>query len=381
MSRMGEVRSDAPGWIGATLSGFYGCLGEANEIRRGLDILRSAFDVDLLAMGCRSVESYTQISSHIISCATPQQSNERSYIERYCAKDPFVNLPIDQPLTIQSFMEERSWQSHEFMQEFLEPMNVYHVMGADIKVGSTQIFTLRLARRPDAKDFTSEDVDVVREFLPHLRQFLRLQAKLNQARTLELAMDAVTEGMQVGAVVLDGQAKVVHSAGLAKARLSQRQGFDLWSGRLRATYPANDRKLQSMLQHVQSVDPRPCSPQAARFEQAGKDGPLGVSLRRLPEDRDQAERSLPGAIIVFQDLDRDTEISEETLKQLFALTAAEARLARLLAKGLSIDEAAERLSVSRNTLRTHLAALFQKTGTFRQAELVRTLVSNGTMFG
>jgi DNA-binding CsgD family transcriptional regulator len=59
---------------------------------------------------------------------------------------------------------------------------------------------------------------------------------------------------------------------------------------------------------------------------------------------------------------------------LFALSNAEARLAAVPIKGCSLREASEELSVSLSTVRTHLKKLFEKTGTNRQATLLRAFL-------
>jgi DNA-binding CsgD family transcriptional regulator len=84
----------------------------------------------------------------------------------------------------------------------------------------------------------------------------------------------------------------------------------------------------------------------------------------------------PSIMVMFRDLNADCGVSEERVRWMFDLTGAEARLARLLTEGLSLDEAALHLNVSRNTLRSHLRALFVKTNTSRQSELMRTLMSS-----
>jgi DNA-binding CsgD family transcriptional regulator len=60
---------------------------------------------------------------------------------------------------------------------------------------------------------------------------------------------------------------------------------------------------------------------------------------------------------------------------MFGLTPAEAALARLLAQGHSLTEAAAHLCVTRETTRSRLKNIFEKTQTHRQAELVRLLVT------
>ena len=62
-----------------------------------------------------------------------------------------------------------------------------------------------------------------------------------------------------------------------------------------------------------------------------------------------------------------------SIRESFGLTAAEARLARKLRDGRSLQEAAEELSVSVNTVRNQLRAVFDKMGLKRQSDLIRAL--------
>lgn len=65
--------------------------------------------------------------------------------------------------------------------------------------------------------------------------------------------------------------------------------------------------------------------------------------------------------------------TRKILQQEFRLTPAEASIAALLAEGLSLKLIASKLQVSIWTARSHLRAIFQKTDTHRQAELVSLL--------
>jgi DNA-binding CsgD family transcriptional regulator len=61
------------------------------------------------------------------------------------------------------------------------------------------------------------------------------------------------------------------------------------------------------------------------------------------------------------------------LRDAFSLTDREARVAALLGDGLSLGEIARNLRMGPGTARNHLKAVFEKTGTKRQAELVALL--------
>ena len=81
------------------------------------------------------------------------------------------------------------------------------------------------------------------------------------------------------------------------------------------------------------------------------------------------------ATLVLRDPARRVHLASADCIDLFQMTPAEARLACLLADGASLDECAIQLGVSRNTARSQLQAVFAKTGTRRQGDLVRLLLT------
>ncbi|MFB9264780.1 helix-turn-helix transcriptional regulator [Bradyrhizobium erythrophlei] len=79
------------------------------------------------------------------------------------------------------------------------------------------------------------------------------------------------------------------------------------------------------------------------------------------------------AILLIRDLEGRVSFDQGLLVTTFELTPAQARLAVKLARGDSIEGAAQEIGVSPATARNQLKAIFQKTGTHRQAELVALL--------
>jgi DNA-binding CsgD family transcriptional regulator len=62
------------------------------------------------------------------------------------------------------------------------------------------------------------------------------------------------------------------------------------------------------------------------------------------------------------------------LARTFCLTPSEAKLACVIARGASPYSAARELHISKETARNQLKAVFAKTGTHRQSELVALLL-------
>jgi DNA-binding CsgD family transcriptional regulator len=97
---------------------------------------------------------------------------------------------------------------------------------------------------------------------------------------------------------------------------------------------------------------------------------LPVVIRVLPVDGAARSPFLGArAILIFSGVSEGfTELN--VLCQAFSLTLSEARLVLLLARGKSLEKAANELGVAQETARSHLKSTFRKTKTHRQGELV-----------
>jgi DNA-binding CsgD family transcriptional regulator len=84
-----------------------------------------------------------------------------------------------------------------------------------------------------------------------------------------------------------------------------------------------------------------------------------------------------GVLLMIADAQNASVPSADLLRLMFDLTPGEARVARLLAGGTPIAEAAVALGIGSGTVRTHLKAVFAKTGVSRQVDLARLLGTLG----
>jgi DNA-binding CsgD family transcriptional regulator len=79
------------------------------------------------------------------------------------------------------------------------------------------------------------------------------------------------------------------------------------------------------------------------------------------------------ALIVLIDPDAGSRPPEATLRSVFGLSEAEARLGVQLAQGEPLETVADRLGIAKETSRSQLKHIFSKIGVHRQAELVAVL--------
>jgi len=83
----------------------------------------------------------------------------------------------------------------------------------------------------------------------------------------------------------------------------------------------------------------------------------------------------PAALVIVTQRDDQRRHVATTLRQLYGLTGAEARIAAEFAYGGELAAIAERLGITLSTARTHLKRIFGKVDVPNQAALMRTLVT------
>jgi DNA-binding CsgD family transcriptional regulator len=86
------------------------------------------------------------------------------------------------------------------------------------------------------------------------------------------------------------------------------------------------------------------------------------------------------AVLMLIDPDGELNLDARLLMQIFGLTRKQATLAKALSSGRDLDECSLDLEISKETARTHLSAIFAKTGTRRQAELATLLARTFRIF-
>jgi DNA-binding CsgD family transcriptional regulator len=128
------------------------------------------------------------------------------------------------------------------------------------------------------------------------------------------------------------------------------------------------RELRAFMRSDLSIIYKPLMPLPRR----GDNRPLLVFALRLSAISEDvfARRE---AILKFIDLDLHPQLSESLLCRCFALSAAEARLAKGIATGKRLDVLADELTITKQTARQELKSVFAKLNVHRQSELVALL--------
>jgi len=248
--------------------------------------------------------------------------------------------------------------------------------------GSTR-YTLWVFRNPCAPAFDQEEARVCEILTSQLRRSMELSARIGATEIERALYSSVMDRLYVGVVILDLNGRVVKSSAPANAVIAARDGLLIQAGKLRATAAKEDRELQQAIKAAtQSVvaGEAPVSRALSLTKQSGSRN-LGVIVQPIPYERRTGHATSATVAVYIRDSDVNTEVEGELVRQLFDLTPAEAAVARRLTAGLSLEDAASSLDISRNTARAHLRSIFSKSGISRQTELVRLVLNSAAVLG
>jgi DNA-binding CsgD family transcriptional regulator len=189
-------------------------------------------------------------------------------------------------------------------------------------------------------------------------------------RPVAMEQMALLAALNIAAVLLDAQGLVRHVSPIARPVLGE--DIRVHNRRLLALDHASNDALRSLVCSAVTVTPAGQARDVSTVVVVRREKrPLLVSV--LISTGSHAPAVEDYAIIVFTDPDLRPQPDMAVMCRAFGLTSAEARLARLLATGESLDGAATHFGITRGTASQHLKSIFAKTETHRQAELVSLL--------
>ncbi|MBD9454857.1 MULTISPECIES: helix-turn-helix transcriptional regulator [unclassified Rhizobium] len=266
---------------------------------------------------------------------------------------------------------------HPYYQEFLAPNGLQWFAGVKV-ASSDSLWCLALQRSPSLGPFTPAQ----------LHSLVSLSGRLGTAcaitRTLGLGrIDAALEAFDMSmtaAIIFDGCGNVLRLNAAAERIVNE---------------PARDETCPTITVRAKRLYSYDTS--ASRlFEMAlaqvilRKDTTFADPIRLPRQDRvpilayvtslaSIAFNPLaPGqAVAILIDPDERRSPTQACLQKCFSLTPSESKLAQKLAMGLSLDDVSRECCISHETARNHLKAIFGKTNTHRQSELVAVLSQFG----
>ncbi|WP_101759710.1 helix-turn-helix transcriptional regulator [Oceanicoccus sp. KOV_DT_Chl] len=309
------------------------------------------------------------------------QKKNTLYSENLYTLDPFVNLPAGKVVTLQEHIGSDELSNSAFYQQALQPFGIFHLLGIDIYEPGGFKASFRLSRRAEHKPFDQQQKDFCALLIPHLQQAITIHSRLNELESERSLYASAVGQMSVATLLLNDKQQVIKTNGIAKQLLAQKDGVKLRANKLELDNNHANTQLREIINKALQEQPSCSLVQAMSVPRTAGKSPLGLIIRPIPINEWAEDQSNPTIAIFISDPEQKSQASQHILSQLFNLTAAESRLALLLANGLSLDEAVAKQNISRNTGRAHLRSIFAKTEVKQQTQLVSLILKSVASLG
>ena len=260
----------------------------------------------------------------------------------------------------------------EFFNDFMLPQRIHGLLNAValVEEGRQSVVTLHGHRQ-----FDEHDRVLYHCLTPHLQRAVQISIQLAGAKLKQAASVEVLNRVGEGVILVDADARVSFANIVAEKYFAARE-LRQSKGILRGSSVHETENLHAAIAKCGERGFGACSDGLVSLTRGPTKSPLTLLISPLPIAASaNFLASLPAAIIFVNDPDKTSVPDTVQLRKKFRLTPAEAAFAVEILNGDGIQAAADRLSISRATARTHLSRIFDKTGVRRQAELVRLLSS------
>jgi DNA-binding CsgD family transcriptional regulator/PAS domain-containing protein len=300
-----------------------------------------------------------------------------TYRERLQKFSPLLvkahGAPVGVALSVRDVMPYEEFERSVFHREWTKPQGHVDALKVNLAKNETSV-TFVLAGHHKRVGLVDEEMRRRMDALtPHLRRAVRIRDTLGRSRIEAAALADAVDAMAAAMLLVDDTGRIVHANASAEALLAERAVIRQHSGRLVVTEPGADKALLEAIEAARIGDAA-IGANGIALSLAGADKdpwladvlPLTAGARRGPASSHGAV-----AAIFVRKAALDLSSPCQALATAFRLTSAELRVLTAVIEIGGLPKVAEALGISETTAKTHLHHVFAKTGTNRQADLVR----------
>jgi DNA-binding CsgD family transcriptional regulator/PAS domain-containing protein len=319
-------------------------------------------------------ELITSDSTASVSISVGMNEADQRDFSRYSFLNPWIGLiQLAAPGTVGASHEHvdyRGYVKGAYYQEFGKRIDQHYGQAGLIIRTDSAISILGAVRSKSVGPCGSRETGIFQALMPHLARALRMQMRLAQSDAQAASLMECLNRLACGVVLLNQRGRLLRANQAAERMAAQDDGLHLSARGLRAHDLAESAALtQLIFEAVQTSNGKGLS----------SGGTLKISrtsLRRPWIAVVSPHKTASGdglAAVLLIDPDEKPVPSATIISQMFGFTRSEARLARLLAAGVRLEDAAGELRITVNTARTHARRMLDKAGVRRQTDLVLLL--------
>ena len=355
------------------LHALYGAVGSDAAWNDALRVFADYFNANISML---VVAGQGQRDKSFYAAWNQRDEMARAYSDYWWQHDVALKAVLDRGLFVPGMVVRGSdlvdpevLRQTDYYRKFLVDMPAEHLMGCIMSDGGDAALAppmhLSFFRPPGADDFSDADVTELMALYPHVHRAFELHWQQRIAREQLGVFHQSLDGLDFGVLFIDPASRVRYLNAAARKMIG-RTGWQALLGGLPERVPVTG-ELAVLLQACALGQGGAISlgPRGNRLFVLGL--PLSATVAGAPID------AKVSVMLMLIDPQKRPEAALDFVVRAFGLSKAEARLLPLLFENRTPADIARLLDIKITTVRTHLSAIFAKTGTTRQQELIRLL--------
>ena len=300
----------------------------------------------------------------------------RLYAETYWQFDPagaLFSCDVGQVVSISDLVPYDEFRQGRFYNEWARPQGWVDAAHAVLEKSATDCVYLSVIRGEADGMVDAEMRRRMGLVVPHVRRAALIGKAVDLKQAQVAKFTDMLDGLSVSILLVDAGGRIVHANTAGHGILHAADVLRAADGRLIASDAQVDQTLREAFAAADNGDAAPGNGGIA-LPLTARDGEhYIVHMLPLTSGQHRNASTVCGAVAAL--LVRKVEMEPLSLPTLisktFSLTPTELRVLLAIVDVGGVPEVAEALGVAETTVRTHLGRLFDKTGTGRQADLVK----------
>ena len=299
------------------------------------------------------------------------------YFEKYVKLDPANTghffSDVETPVSTSDILPYNEFVETRFYKEWVRPQGLVDFVSAVLDRSATSAALFGIFRHERHGLMDEESLRRMRLIVPHVRRAVLIgrviDLKTAEAATLTDALDAITAGM----ILVDARGQVAHTNAVGQAILVEGDLLYVSGGRLAAPDPQTNEALSDIFTSTGGGD-EAVGVKGIALPLTARDGSRYMAhvLPLTSGERRKAGVGYSATAAVFvRKVQLEAPAMPEVIAKLYGLTPSELRVLLAVFETGGVADVAEALGISEATAKTHLRRLFDKTGSRRQADLVK----------
>jgi DNA-binding CsgD family transcriptional regulator/PAS domain-containing protein len=309
----------------------------------------------------------------------------RSFDEHYFARDnPWIKLTqrLHRPGVVRTnerldrlLRDPGVLYRSAYYNDWMRPQGFKYTIGNTLLAQDGIVANITLLRAPDMKTFSRAEVHEFELLSTHMTRALQMGMRLERPEACP-ASTATLDAMPQAIAVIDAQRRVLYANAAMQSVLAHKQGLAVRQGELQATHAGAQQRFAACVANAVSSDKAASAGIAPLIMRFAESGHLRLYVLPLTGSLGRALISRPTVLLMATEHARLASASHAAICQLYGCTPSEARLARLLAEGHTLQQSASQMGITYGSARVYMKIVFEKVGVHTQAQLVARVLGD-----